>query len=177
MASPVGHAMVGLAAAAVVQHATGVPSSLALWLGAFVASGVPDLDVFLRLIGKSGPSYHRNVSHSLFVSLALWFAAVGAVRAAGIDLAWGILGAWLAALLTHGPLDYLTTGPRQGDAGYGIALWWPLSRRRYYSARPVLAKDRGETTRMWDYAPQAAEEILRIGPLAAGAVIIARLAL
>ncbi len=173
MASPVGHAIVGLSAAAVVQQITGTESAPALWIGAFIASGVADLDVFLRLVGKDGPRYHRNASHSFLALVALWIAVVGISFGLGLGLSWGLLFAWLAALLTHPMLDYLTTGTQLGKVGYGIALWWPVSRTRYFSKRVWLARDRGETRRSWDYVPQALEELIRLGPLAAGAAMLA----
>lgn len=173
MASPIGHAIVGLSAAAVVQQITGTESAPALWIGAFIASGVADLDVFLRLVGKDGPRYHRNASHSFLALVALWIAVVGISFGLGLGLSWGLLFAWLAALLTHPMLDYLTTGTQLGKVGYGIALWWPVSRTRYFSKRVWLARDRGETRRSWDYVPQALEELIRLGPLAAGAAMLA----
>lgn len=174
MASPVGHALIGLSAAAVVQQVTGTPHTALLWVGAFVASGVPDLDVFLRLVGRMGPKYHRNASHSFLVILGFWLAIVAVAFGMDLGLPWGVLLAWLAALLSHPVLDYLTTGPRLGEAGYGIALWWPISKRRYTSVRMWLAQDRGETHRAWDYFPQALEELVRLGPIALGAVLLAR---
>ncbi len=174
MASPVGHALVGLSAAAVIQQITGTPSTSLLWVGAFVASGFPDLDVFLRLVGKTGPRYHRNASHSFLVVVAFWLAMVAAAFGLDLGVPWAVLFAWLAALLSHPVLDYLTTGPQLGDAGYGIALWWPVSTRRYVSKRVWLAKDRGETRRTLDYLPQALEELVRLGPIAVGAVLLAR---
>ena len=174
MASPVGHAIVGLAAAAVVQLGTGTDSTPTLWVGAFIASGVPDLDVFLRLVGKVGPRYHRNASHSFLTLIAFWMAVVGVSFGLDLGLSWGLLFAWLAALLTHPMLDYVTTGPRLGQVGFGIALWWPVTRTRYCSKRLWFARDRGETQRAWDYVPQALEEIVRLGPAAAGAVLLAR---
>ncbi len=173
MASPVGHAIVGLSAAAVVQQITGTESAPALWIGAFIASGVADLDVFLRLVGKDGPRYHRNASHSFLALVALWIAVVGISFGLGLGLSWGLLFAWLAALLTHPMLDYLTTGTQLGKVGYGIALWWPVSRTRYFSKRVWLARDRGQIRRSWDYVPQALEELIRLGPLAAGAAMLA----
>jgi len=173
VASPVGHALVGLSAAAVLQQVTGIESTRALWIGAFIASGVPDLDVFLRFVGKDGPRYHRNASHSFLTLVALWITVVGISFGLDLNLGWGLLFAWLAALLTHPMLDYLTTGTELGKVGYGIALWWPASRTRYFSKRVRLARNRGETRRSWDYVPQALEEIIRLGPFAAGAVLLA----
>ena len=138
MASPLGHASVGLAAAAVVARLTGAPPSFALWFGAFIASGVPDLDVFLGVFGLRGARYHRNASHGLLVLgvavAALWW--LPGFPPAGLDPR--VFWAWSAALFTHPILDVLTTGPRGGARGYGIPLAWPVSRKRWFLRRPIL---------------------------------------
>src|SRR3977135_1206643 len=100
MASPIGHAAVGVAVAAVVARITSVPGSLALWIGAVIASGIPDLDVLFPLLGFS-KRFHRNASHSLFIIsveiLAGWLLA----RAFAPGVAGGGLFAWSAALASH----------------------------------------------------------------------------
>ncbi len=174
MASPVGHAAAGLAAAAVVQHATHTPHSIVLWAGAFVAAGLPDLDLATKFIGRVGPAFHRNATHSIIVAVivvaAIWL--VGTVTP--LDISTGVLAAWSASLLTHAPLDYLTTGPRLAAAGYGVALFWPISKKRYFSSRPRLATDRPATERPFDLVSQAAEELVRIGVPATLVVLVAR---
>ena len=167
--------MIGLAAAAVVQQAMGTPSSATLWLGAFVASGVPDLDVLLQLVGKSGPRFHRNASHSLFFCGGLIALIWVGAPLVSITLDVGVLLAWLAALLTHPLVDYVTTGPSLGKVGYGIALFWPLSTRRFFSSQLVFARDRAETKTVKGYVVQAGEEITRLGPIAFALVVIALL--
>src|SRR5574341_763562 len=100
MASPVGHLAFGLASASVVARVTGTPDSTALWLGAAVASGLPDLDVVFPLLGKS-KRWHRNATHSLpFAAVAI---GIGLVTLSIVDLRPGLNVelAWIAALLSH----------------------------------------------------------------------------
>jgi membrane-bound metal-dependent hydrolase YbcI (DUF457 family) len=78
MASPVGHAAVGIAVASVAAKLTGTPGTTLLWIGAVIASGIPDLDVVFPLVGFS-KRFHRSASHSLFLIsaaiLAGWLLA------------------------------------------------------------------------------------------------------
>ena len=117
MASPIGHAAVGVAVASVAGKITGTPSTVILWIGAVVASGIPDLDVLFPLMGFS-KRFHRSASHSLFIItveiLAGWLLA----RALMPGLSSGVLLAWSAALVSHPLLDVITTGPatlKDGD--------------------------------------------------------------
>ncbi len=166
MASPIGHAVVGIAAAAVVARVTEVPGTPALWVGAFIASGVPDLDLGLALFGLKGPRFHRSFSHSVLllsaVGAATWFVVAG-ISSIGS----GVLGAWAAALLSHPFLDVVTTGPRTAARGYGVPLFWPLSRKRWYLQHPILETAEFEACRsvrdVWD---GVRPELVRIVPVA-----------
>ena len=173
MASPIGHAAVGIAAAAVVARAIELPGTPALWVGAFIASGVPDLDLGLALFGLKGPRFHRNFSHSLFILSAL-IAAMWFVVAATPSIASGVLWAWSAALMSHPLLDAVTTGPRGGARGYGIPLFWPLSRKRWYLQRPILETAAFEECRsardVWD---GVRPEVVRIVPVALAVLLAA----
>lgn len=171
MASPIGHTAVGLGAAAIVARATGTPDSLVLWLGTPVASLLPDFDLGLRVFGLKGPRYHRNQTHSLaFIALVLAAAWMIHVRV-GAPTEAGVLLAWAAALATHPFLDVITTGPSVGRLGYGIPLFWPLSRRRYYVQRPLLVGDRSESESLGDTLREMREEVATFGLL--GVVVLA----
>ncbi len=139
MASPVGHALVGLGLAAAVAHTTGTPDSSALWLGAVVASGLPDLDLIGAAFGLPSRSAHRYATHSVLVLGALVLAAawVWTRLPAGVDPGLGL--AWAAALFSHPLLDLVSTGPATAARGHGIALLWPLSSRRWFLQRPILS--------------------------------------
>ena len=138
MASPAGHALVGLGLAAAVAQATGTPSSAALWLGAIVASGVPDLDLVAPIFGLASRRVHRHATHSLLVlgALILGVALVWNRLPGELEPSLGL--AWAAALLSHPLLDLAGTGPVAAARGFGVALLWPLSSRRWFLRQPVL---------------------------------------
>ncbi len=138
MASPVGHALVGLASAAVVARVTGAPRGPELWVGAVIASGLPDLDVMLEWLGLKGPRYHRNWSHSLILIGLLGAAGVAAVMLAPLPVDRRVALAWWVALVSHPILDVVTTGPTLGARGYGIGIFWPVHGRRWFSQRPII---------------------------------------
>ena len=133
--------MVGLAAAALVARATGAPHSVELWTGAIVAAWLPDLDLALRLVGPHGPDFHRHASHSLLVIAGLLAAAWLTLAAIPALLDWRIALAWSLALVSHPLLDIGTTGPAVAARGHGVGILWPVSTRRWFLARPLLALD------------------------------------
>jgi membrane-bound metal-dependent hydrolase YbcI (DUF457 family) len=141
MASPVGHAMVGLAAAAVVARATGAPHTPVLWAGSVIAAGLPDLDLALPLLGLKGAHFHRHASHSLLVIAGLLVAAGITLAARPMLVDWRIAVAWSLALVSHPLVDVVMTGPATAARGHGVALLWPLSTRRWFLARPLLGLD------------------------------------
>jgi membrane-bound metal-dependent hydrolase YbcI (DUF457 family) len=170
MASPIGHAAVGIAVASVVAKATGTAPSAPLWVGAFIASGIPDLDVVFSLLGFRG-RYHRNWSHSFpFIGAQIVLIFIVA-RQFFPGLGTGVLLAWAAALLSHPLLDVITTGPTLGKGGWGIPLWWPLSRRRFFVTWPVLG-DRNEGLSIADTIREMREEALRVVPVCAVVVLV-----
>jgi membrane-bound metal-dependent hydrolase YbcI (DUF457 family) len=179
LASPLGHALVGVASAAVVVKATGAAdaaASPAFWLAAFVASGLPDLDVGLRMFGLYGPRYHRNLSHSLFVSAGI--VAVGWLSTAvvGASIDWRIWLAWSAALVSHPLLDVATSGPATGERGYGIPLFWPVYGRRWTLKHPIFdTMDFDECHSVRDVWEGIRPEVYRLGPPAVGALMLSLL--
>lgn len=178
MASPVGHLAFGLAAAAVVARATGTPDSAALWLGAALACGIPDLDVAFPLLGLSR-RWHRNATHSLLFAAAVIAAALALVALCRIRLAptpsASLWGAWIAALLSHYVLDVITTGPTLGRLGWGIPLFWPLSRRRFWVRHPFLVGDRTESQTFRDTLREMREDLTRLVPPCLVVIVLARL--
>lgn len=174
MASPVGHLAFGLAAAAVVARATGTPDSTTLWLGAAVACGIPDVDVAFPLLGLS-KRWHRNATHSLLFAGTVIAAALAILGALGAAPAAGLLAAWIAALLSHYLLDVITTGPTLGRLGWGIPLFWPVSRKRFWVSRPFLVGDRTESQKLADTLREMGEDTIRLVPLCAAAFLLARL--
>jgi inner membrane protein len=97
------------------------------------ASVVPDLD---SIVYRLGVPYqvtlgHRGVTHSLVFAVGLALLGAGAFRPlrTGFGRAFWFL---LLAAASHGLLDAFTTG------GYGIALLWPWSARRYAAPLQVI---------------------------------------
>ncbi len=174
MASPVGHLAFGLAAVSVVARATGTPDSTALWLGAAVASGIPDLDVAFPLLGLS-KRHHRNATHSLLFAAIVIAAGLTATRVLGLEPGHNVEIAWVAALLSHLLLDVLTTGPTLGRLGWGIPLLWPLSTRRFHVQRPFFVGDRTESHTLSDTLREMREDLARIVPPCAAVVVLVRL--
>jgi membrane-bound metal-dependent hydrolase YbcI (DUF457 family) len=173
MASPVGHAAVGVAVASVVAKVTGTSGSAALWIGAVIASGIPDLDVAFPLLGFS-KRFHRHASHSLLViaaQIALLFVLAPRIAP---SLATGVLWAWSAALVFHPLLDVVATGPKLGKIGWGIPLLWPLSRRRFFVTRPVLGDPDDDLT-VASTLREMRDESLRIVPACAVVVLLTSL--
>jgi membrane-bound metal-dependent hydrolase YbcI (DUF457 family) len=163
MASPIGHAAVGLAVASVVVRVTGTPGSAPLWIGAVLASGIPDLDVVFPILGFDKRRFHRNWSHSLLV-IALEIAAL-------FWLAWitpgpttGMLLAWSAALVSHPLLDVIATGPTVARLGWGIPLLWPLSRKRYFVSRPITG-DHGESNTVGEHLRDMGRDFIYVVPI------------
>lgn len=101
-------------------------------LTAAMIATLPDADLLLRAIGVPAgdePLAHRGASHSLIigpgVAVLAWLA--GARFEDGV--CYGL------SAMSHGLLDTLSKSER------GVALAWPLSRRRFTSPyQPVLAR-------------------------------------
>ncbi len=167
MASPLGHAMVGIAAAAVVARVTGAPRSLELWAGSFIASGLPDLDVVLSMLGLRGPRFHRNASHSLVVLGAVLLGGWVALQFIPFQPDLRIALAWSVALITHPLLDVVTSGPSMGERGYGIGLFWPVHPKRWFLQRPIIdqSTDWGACGTVRDVWEGVRPEIYRLAPV------------
>jgi len=137
MSSPVGHALVGVGLAALSVPLLDVRPGPALWVGAVIASSVPDLDFLGVLLGYPQDRVHRQGTHALPVlglvaGLTLW-AARELVSWLDTRTVW----AWALALLSHPFVDALTTTIEPARANVGIPLFWPFSTRRYYLPRPL----------------------------------------
>ncbi len=166
--------MVGFGTAAVVGAVMGAPNTPALWVGTAVACILPDLDLASELVGKKGPQFHRNASHSLILLGGLIGLGILAVGAFGIpvDPRHGV--AWIAALVSHPLLDVLATGPQLGSQGYGIALFWPLSKRRFYIKRPLYeTMDLSKVRSLEDLWEGVRPELVMLGPATVAALVFA----
>ncbi len=169
--------MVGLASAAVTARVVGASPSPQLWLGAVVASGIPDLDLVLAAFGLSGPRFHRNASHSLlviatFAAAGLWFL----LPALPVTVPAATLWVWIVALISHPVVDVVTTGPELAGRDYGIPLFWPLVRKRWFLERPILdMADLSACRSLHDVWVAVRPELLRLGPASAVVFAVAML--
>jgi membrane-bound metal-dependent hydrolase YbcI (DUF457 family) len=138
MASPIGHSVVGVGLAALVVQMGGAEASPIFWLGAIVASNLPDIDLIGLTLGLPFQRAHRQATHSLLLLAALFLAVwlLHAVSQGPIPSVYFV--AWGVALLAHPLLDVVTTGPTDAAAGFGIPLFWPLSARRWALCRPLF---------------------------------------
>jgi membrane-bound metal-dependent hydrolase YbcI (DUF457 family) len=138
MASPVGHALVGVGLAAVSVPLLGVTPGPALWIGAVIASGAPDLDFVGVLLGYELDRVHRRATHSLFV-----LSALAALALFASTLPWALFDTptvwvWAIALLSHPLVDTLITKNEEGGSNWGIPLFWPFWSRRFCLPRPLV---------------------------------------
>lgn len=123
----VGHVAVGLAAGRLAVRPSASTSRLvAAMLACSVLALLPDVDVvaFALQVPTGAAFDHRGATHSLAFAL-------------GCGLACALLCRWLGwrprvavivtlAVASHGLLDAMT------DGGLGVALFWPLSLKRYF---------------------------------------------
>jgi membrane-bound metal-dependent hydrolase YbcI (DUF457 family) len=174
MASPIGHALVGIGLAALAVPVAGVSPTPALWLGALVASGLPDLDFIGTAFGLTPKQTHRGPSHSWLVLGVLVLAALG--------LSWRLESlvhpdqvlVWSVALLSHPLVDLLATGPRAGRKGFGLPLFWPLWPRRWYLRRPLVHPPSLEQYKTGAFWRLLLPEVLTFGPACIGFILLAR---
>jgi membrane-bound metal-dependent hydrolase YbcI (DUF457 family) len=122
MASPLGHALAGLALARAFPDASarGAP---ALAIGCVALAVAPDLDFLPGLLQGQPALYHQGPSHSLIVG---WAVSLGAALLLAGDRR-QLLRTWLllfAAFGSHLALDSL--GP-DGRPPIGMQLLWPFS--------------------------------------------------
>jgi membrane-bound metal-dependent hydrolase YbcI (DUF457 family) len=169
MATPIGHALVGLgihvASARDAAELRSPARALALVLAAIAA----DADLALRLV--DGQNHHQGVTHSLGFALLVGIVAATAVWRWGarravrlgllVALAWG----------SHGLVDFLS-----GDSSppLGPMLFWPATRTHFLSPWSVFS----DTVRslhwpvVWHNAWALARELAILVPALA---VVARL--
>jgi inner membrane protein len=134
MASPVGHGLMGVA-----LYTATVPRRRLLkaggWLALCVgASVLPDLDFILpAAVGRIDTAQwaHRSLTHTVFFAIggaAVWFGILRLLRRRWKTAAVGA-AIVLVCLLAHLALDVMNEDTR---APYGVAVFWPLSRKTFY---------------------------------------------
>ena len=168
--------MVGLASAAVTAKVVGASPSPELWLGAFVASGLPDLDLVPAAFGLSGPRFHRTASHSLLVIATLAAGIWVLLPALPVTVSTATLWVWIVTLISHPVVDVVTTGPELARRDYGIPLFWPLVRKRWFLERPILnTADFSACRSLRDVWVAVRPELVRLGPASAVVFVVAML--
>ena len=174
MASPIGHALVGIGLAALAVPVAGVSPTPMLWLGAVVASGLPDLDIFGTAFGLIRRQTHRGPTHSLLVLGLLALAALGLTSCLGGALWFERVLVWSVVLLSHPIVDTLATGPQAARNGFGLPLFWPLTSRRWYLRRPLVRPPSLEqygTRAIWRLL---LPEFCTLGPVCVGLILLGR---
>ena len=126
----------GLGLAAVAARVTGAEPGAVFWAGAVVASGLPDLDTLPSLFGRPCTRIHRGPSHSLPFILMVVILGWLVFTRLNLPLVW--LAAWSAALLSHPLLDFITTDQTLAGSGFGLMLFWPFSRKRWFVSRRLF---------------------------------------
>jgi membrane-bound metal-dependent hydrolase YbcI (DUF457 family) len=164
MASPVGHALVGVGLAAISVPLLDVTPAPALWMGAIVASGVPDLDLLGVLLGFKLERVHRRATHSLFVLSALAVGVLWASFWPGSPVDTSTAWVWAVSLLAHPLVDTLITNNEEGRKNWGIPLFWPLSSRRFCLPRPLVPSPRLESYTSLSLLRGLLAEVALFGP-------------
>lgn len=132
MASPVGHALCGLACLMAAKISNPAKFRSFDWkniaLFAFLAN-LPDIDFLIGYFTASDPHrFHSGPTHSIVFALTagLFFGAL-CFRQFGPLFGWLIPS---GLILSHSIID-LFTGPAQGfHSSYGVSLFWPLEETR-----------------------------------------------
>lgn len=122
MATPLGHALAGLALGPLVawrRPFLGPRADLALFAA---LSQAPDLDFLPGLLIGRPEAFHHAQSHSLGAALAVGLLAALYGRVRGDAWRWGVLG--FVLVLGHALLDAIG---QDTSYPYGVPLWWPLS--------------------------------------------------
>jgi membrane-bound metal-dependent hydrolase YbcI (DUF457 family) len=172
MASPIGHALVGIGLAAIAVPIGRVSLSPALVLGAVIASGLPDLDMIAVMLGSQVERVHRRATHSLIVLVPLALAATwAAFRFEGLRHPKLVL-IWSVVLLSHPFIDLVTTGPPAVYGGHGVCLFWPLTARRWYVRRPLVRPPALESYTSSEVWRRLWSEICLFGPACVTLIVL-----
>jgi membrane-bound metal-dependent hydrolase YbcI (DUF457 family) len=172
MASPIGHALVGIGLAALCVPTIGVSPSAAVWVGSVIASGLPDLDLVGTMFGISPTRAHRGATHSLLVLGMVVLVAIGLSLQFDSFVGHDLVAVWSLALLSHPIVDLLATGPQAARKRFGLPLFWPLWSRRWYLRRPPLRPPSLEQYRSGSIWRLLLPELTLFGPLCIGMVLL-----
>ena len=125
MPLPVAHGLLGAGVAAAVRQTSQTRRWKPLLTGAFLGI-CPDFDYALNWLRIAGGGWHHGFTHSILFALFLGLitaTVLGERTVRSIVLC-------SSAIVSHTLLDFLMTESR------GVALWWPLTDRRYKLGLP-----------------------------------------
>ena len=147
MPLPVAHGLLG-ASVTLALHQSSQPRLWKLLLiGSFLGI-CPDFDYLLNWLRISGGGWHHGFTHSFLFALFLGLiasAVFGERKAQSVII-------FSAAAGSHVILDFLMTESR------GVALWWPLTDRRYKLRLPNPIDYTWSNESLWE----AAVDLFRI---------------
>ena len=172
MASPIGHALVGIGLAALAVPVADLSPTPALWLGAVVASGLPDLDLVGTLFGLAPERTHRGPSHSFLVLGILVLIALVLSLPFESPVQLDLVLVWSIVLLSHPVIDLMATGPRASRKGLGLPLFWPVYPYRWYLRRPLLHPPSFAQYKSGAFWRLLLPEVLTFGPACLGLILL-----
>jgi hypothetical protein len=143
MATPVGHALLGVLIHGLSARNRQELANPARALGLAVAAVAADLDLALRWL--DGRNHHQAEMHSLGAALIVAGVIWCLARLRGSQSAWR--GAALAGLawLSHPALDFLS---EDTNPPFGPMILWPVSRAHFISPLPLFLDTRRALS--WD---------------------------
>jgi inner membrane protein len=135
MPSPIAHVAAGYTIARITgrarPRATAGVSDRVLVGAAVGLSLLPDLDAIPGILAGNFGRYHNNLSHSLFVGLAV-AVIVGGIAAASGRFRFGSgFALALVCFELHVVMDYFTVGR-------GVMAFWPFTAERFSAPIPLF---------------------------------------
>jgi inner membrane protein len=136
MASPYGHALIGLSLLNVWSIKGPIKKGVwSLYGLAILGACLPDLDFLPGLLMGQGGRFHHGIIHSLgfvlTVSLLVWFGIVLFQKSPDMLRVGGLI---FSLTLSHLILDYLTEAPK------GFPLLWPFTEIPCMSPWPIFPR-------------------------------------
>jgi membrane-bound metal-dependent hydrolase YbcI (DUF457 family) len=147
MPLPVAHGLIGASVAAALRQTPDTRRWKTLLAGAFLGI-CPDFDYALNWLRISGGGWHHGFTHSILFALFLGLLTATVLGERTIRS----IVLFSSATVSHTLLDYLMTESR------GVAIWWPLTDRRYKLGLPNPINYTWSDATLWG----AAVDLLRI---------------
>ena len=147
MPLPVAHGLLGASVGVALRQTSQSYQWRPLWVSVFLAV-CPDFDYVLNWLRISGGGWHHGFTHSILFAFLLGLMTamvVGEKTVRSVIL-------YSAVTVSHPLLDFLMTESR------GVALWWPLTDKRYKLGLPNPIDYTWSNVSLW----HATIDILRI---------------